>query len=704
MPTAAQIAAQLDEVLETEFTFIRSEELAPLLLALREEEQAFVLDWTRRIASTNTELAHQFVRRAPQALVALEPRVIEAWALHVMDVYDRSGLHPALEAIRDVENFQRRSFERTAGAMFDEVSGVLLPFVRGLSGRRLRMEMAEEPYTDSEILYLPALVAQLPSVTENFRLYKAMAVLLWAQTRYGTFRLPLVETFAAYAHPELAQRTFHALETRRLEACIARELPGLARELRQLHAQLDDLHEHELWREALEAMAAPQTSAADALGWVARLYGTPLPPPRCYQGELHPERVASVMQARIMKEKMLLRVRLAQLLDEHEQKARPAAHSEGRSRQFGLREAPDTEQPEGQQYELTLDEVPLNPPPEVNALMTSIVLDLGEIPAEYLIPAEAGEYDPRLYREQPTDPDEVWHGTYHEIGALHYPEWDYGRQHYRKNWCVMREREVSPVHDDFVAETLQRYGGLVKHLRRSFEAMRDEERRLKRQSFGDEVDIDALVEALADARDGSEMSDRLFTRLHRVERNIAVAFMVDMSGSTRGWINDAEREALLLLCEALESLGDRYAIYGFSGITRKRCELYKVKAFDEPYDAEVQARISGIRPQDYTRMGFAIRHLTKLLADTDARTRILVTLSDGKPDDYSDYRGAYGIEDTRRALIEAKRDGIHPYCITIDSEGADYLPHMYGPVNYAVIDEVRLLPFKVADIYRRLTT
>jgi nitric oxide reductase NorD protein len=192
--------------------------------------------------------------------------------------------------------------------------------------------------------------------------------------------------------------------------------------------------------------------------------------------------------------------------------------------------------------------------------------------------------------------------------------------------------------------------------------------------------------------------------MHRAERNIAVAFMVDMSGSTRGWINDAERESLILLCEALESLGDRYAIYGFSGMTRKRCELYKVKAFDEPYGAEVQARISGIRPQDYTRMGFAIRHLTKVLRETEARTRILITLSDGKPDDYSDYRGEYGIEDTRRALLEARRDGIHPYCITIDEQARDYLPHMYGPAAYTLVDEVRQLPLKVSDIYRRLTT
>ena len=235
--------------------------------------------------------------------------------------------------------------------------------------------------------------------------------------------------------------------------------------------------------------------------------------------------------------------------------------------------------------------------------------------------------------------------------------------------------------------------------------MRDENRLLKRQPYGDEVDLDALIEAIADTRDGREMSERLFTRSHRAERNIAVAFMIDMSGSTKGWINDAEREALLLLCEALEQLGDRYAIYGFSGLTRKRCELYRIKRFDEPYNDQVRARISGIRPQEYTRMGFAIRHLTSLLNDVEARTKLLITLSDGKPDDYHDgYRGQYGIEDTRQALIEAKRSGVHSFCITIDKEAREYLPHMYGAAHYVIIDDVRKLPHKVPDIYRRLTS
>jgi len=130
-----------------------------------------------------------------------------------------------------------------------------------------------------------------------------------------------------------------------------------------------------------------------------------------------------------------------------------------------------------------------------------------------------------------------------------------------------------------------------------------------------------------------------------------------------------------------------------------------VKEFADHYDNQVRQRIAGIQPKDYTRMGVAIRHLSGLLNQVDAKTRVLITLSDGKPDDYNDeYRGEYGIEDTRRALIEAKRTGIHPFCITIDREGHDYLPHMYGQVNYTIVDAVEKLPYKVSDIYRRLTT
>ena len=702
--TEQQIIEMLDEYLEAEFTFIRTDELAAKLLPLEDKHQRFILAWVKSLASTQVELAHQFINNVIRVLDDMDRQTIEEWAEYTLDVYDSSGLHPAMEVIRSVEQYVELSRVREVGSVYSEVRGVLDRFVHGLTGRELKIEQGEYGYTDSETIYLPKVVALLDSKEENFTLYKAMVTMLWAQTRYGTFRNSPLQQLNRYEDPKQAIELYHLLETIRLEACIQRELPGLYRRMQMMKEKVGMYYERSL-ADVVNQLSAIRATAADSMQWVEKLYGQTIELADCYQGFFRLHEVEKVTAQRIEKEKALLRVKLAELVDE----LTPADSGVDKSdRKIGIKEKTQVDEDnendilEPGTYEITLDDIPMVPPESVKKLLTSIQLDLSQIPDEYLTPAGDGEYDASLF--QAPDPDEVWQGTYHEEGAEFYDEWDVRRDHYRKGWCVQREREVKPVYNEFVSDTLKKHHGLVERLRKTFEAMRDEDRLLKRQVNGDDVDIDALVEALADTVDGSEMTDRLFMQMHRNERNIAVAFMVDMSGSTRGWINEAERESLLLLCEALELLGDRYAIYGFSGNTRKKCELYRVKTFDEPYTAEIQARIAGIEAQDYTRMGVTIRHLTKLLRQQEAKTRMLITLSDGKPDDIDHYRGEYGIEDTRKALIEAKYAGIHPFCITIDEHGQDYLPHMYGAVNYTVVDDVASLPLKVSDIYRKLTT
>ena len=234
--------------------------------------------------------------------------------------------------------------------------------------------------------------------------------------------------------------------------------------------------------------------------------------------------------------------------------------------------------------------------------------------------------------------------------------------------------------------------------------MRSQERFVKRQREGDDIDFDALVESISDSRAGLPSSDRLFIRLKRDERDIAVIFLVDMSNSTAGWVNTSLKESLILMTEAMEVLGDRYGIYGFSGMRRSRCELFHVKHLSEPYGEEVKKRISSISPSEYTRMGPPIRHATSILQEVDAKVRLIITLSDGKPEDYDDYKGKYAIEDTRHALLEAKAADIHPFCITIDHHARDYMQHMYGPANYIFIDNVRKLPLRIPEIYRVLTS
>jgi nitric oxide reductase NorD protein len=353
--------------------------------------------------------------------------------------------------------------------------------------------------------------------------------------------------------------------------------------------------------------------------------------------------------------------------------------------------------------QLTLDGQPVDMSEDLKELLGSIIQDFGEIPDSHMDPSEQSDYSDELLPQSNGEADSSELDLQNE-GTFQYKEWDCTRQRFREDFCTLRELTVPPGDETFIDETLEKHKGVLKEIKRSFEAVLGESRPQRRQCDGDDIDLGALIEAYTDLARGEEMSEHLYTRYKNVERNIAVMFMVDMSGSTLGWVNNAERESLVLLCEALQLLGDRYAIFGFSGRTNKRCEVYSIKEFDESYSEVVKQRISGIRPKAYTRMGVAIRHLGKLLQDTQARTKLLITLSDGRPEDYGGYKGQYGIEDTRHALLEMKQEGVHAFCITIDNEAQEYLPHMYGNANYAVIDEVEKLPLKVADIYRRLTT
>jgi nitric oxide reductase NorD protein len=708
-----EIIELLDIYFDVEFSYIKSEVPAELIVTQPREHQDFILDLTRRIAATNAELAFQFATSSIRALQAMDKHMVEAWAMTATDDYDRKGLFPAMSIIRDLDSFVHSAHINASGAILEEEISVLLPFAQGLSGRKLKITATpnKHAYTDTETIFLPAVMAQLQESKENFLIYKATVAFLWAQIQFGTFRASF-DVLLECENPDTQLKKFHTLETIRLDACIKRELPGLYRDMKMLKQKTDGQIEAaykqtDSWQQIKEKLTADSASINDTLECMILLDEAHCPPPSCYQGTLQLEQVAVVMQKRIEKEKAYFRIALSELAKDFLKKNTEDENVEidvDAETKFDVRIKDETQPLNSGVIELQLEGELVPVPDHVKELMTSIIVDFGEIPPEHLHAAGPGEYDLKKYEEDMLNPDDVWKGPYHEEGAQLYNEWNFKRQHYHKNWCVLRELEVKPEYDDFVENTLLKYKGLLKSLRHTFEILRGEDKLLKKQSYGDDVDIDALVEAYADVKSGMEMSDRLFTKMHKEERNVAVIFMVDMSGSTKGWINEAERESLILLAEVLQILGDRFAIYGFSGMTRKRCELYKIKAIDEDYNDEIKARIANIQPQDYTRMGVFIRHMTRIFNDIEASTKLLITLSDGKPDDYDTYRGEYGVEDTRQALYEAHREGIHSYCITIDEQARDYLPHMYGAANYSVIDDVAQLPLKVSDIYRRLTT
>ena len=255
---------------------------------------------------------------------------------------------------------------------------------------------------------------------------------------------------------------------------------------------------------------------------------------------------------------------------------------------------------------------------------------------------------------------------------------------------------------------LRRHAREVELVRRRFERLRPRRVRLARQLDGADVDIAAYTVSHADARAGCGGEDRLYETVRPVRRDIAVSLLVDVSGSTDSWLSehgriiDVEKEALLLVCEALDALGDRYSVAAFSGEGPESVSVFPVKRFDERYGDTVRLRIAGLEHDRYTRMGAALRHATAQLCPESARHRLLLLLTDGKPNDVDLYEGRYGIEDTRQAVAEARLQGVQPFCLTVDREAPTYLPRVFTPDGYTVLRRAHTLPLALVDVVRRL--
>lgn len=294
--------------------------------------------------------------------------------------------------------------------------------------------------------------------------------------------------------------------------------------------------------------------------------------------------------------------------------------------------------------------------------------------------------------------------------AVRYPEWDHTIQDYRMNWCRVVERPAEAGSDEFVSSTLTTHQSAIKSLRRFFESLRPPAfRRIAGQADGEELDIDAVVRRAAELRAGHEGGDRLYIRREKKERDVAVAFLVDVSGSTSRQLEngrrviDIEKESLVLLCEALDAVGDEYGLYAYSGQGRASVDFLTIKDFDDRLGASTAHRLGGLGPRQQNRDGAAIRHATAKLLAREVKTRILMLLSDGRPLD-GDYKDEYSLEDTKAALRDARRQGVDSFCVTIDREADSYLRRMYGDVRYSVIDRSEALPTRLPLIYQRLAT
>jgi hypothetical protein len=295
--------------------------------------------------------------------------------------------------------------------------------------------------------------------------------------------------------------------------------------------------------------------------------------------------------------------------------------------------------------------------------------------------------------------------------GIAYPEWDYREARYKADWARVTEKRLADANPAEAARLADRHAGTLKRLKRAVQSQKPTRMApLTRQLDGEDFDLEATVRYLTERSAGRSPDPGIYRRRVIRQRDLAVTLLADLSTSImqtvpdgQGRLVDTVRAGVLLFAESMEEVGDPYSIAGFCSKYRDNVNYYTIKGFDEPLTAGIRATVGGLSGRLATRMGAAIRHATRSFDNVPAHRRLLLLLSDGRPEDYDDGGDRrYLHEDTRMAVKEAVNAGVHPFCITVDTLANQYLPQIFGRGHYLVLDQVSSLPAKLPEIYLRL--
>jgi len=735
------------------------DDIIDALAKLNNEHQEILFSQISAIWPVSHSLCLSFLEEGSAVIGGIPVDLVPQWVRTILRSYEKDGLASARQYISQVDEKFLDPLNSQNEVKFEDISARMLFYIRGVSGQNIDIEKELIAQTDTSTLYIPQSISVLPHYSQNQLVYKFLLTLHWGFIRFGTFKTsPSVQEFHireetslhrpdrdiqnsvpdffySFADIELAADLFFLLEIGRVLSWIRKDLPGLAKQFSGLNHDLiqafpqtekssvssaviefaytilfnnsktntwlkniylHDRYEHATTEEVISDLREFYDDFAHLSGPYVR------PPLLNLLGKHNFNRASKEIEKRRVKTKQAFILQLQALQKKIQHKRDSRASTEQNSADQSVIVVSEREKESTTQHVMgIIDNPDVELPDELATLIREIKNDLGHIPKSYFSAASgvSGKgFNPRGNAvELPEEQNTI-------ASSIQFDEWDYRRSGYRTNWCQLYEKQLPVLQSTFVSSTLEKHRGLLLKLRRQFELMKTSEHFVRRQREGVDLDLDAIVEARGDQRAGISPSENLFVRLHRNERDIATVFLIDMSNSTEGWVGNVIKESLVLLCEVMDVAGDPYGILGFSGMRRSRCEIYTIKGIEETYSQLIHQRINSIMPREYTRMGSAIRYSTQYLKNCEARTRLLVTITDGKPEDYDDYKGEYAIEDTRKALMESRGCGMHAFCITVDREAHDYLPRMYGKGNYIFIDDIKKLPFKMVDLYRLLTT
>ena len=716
-----------------------------------------------RLAAGHLDLIEPYLEGLSQGLERLSGEALQRFVDRVLDEVDRDA--PTARRFLALSSGQGREACRSlqTAATLEENMARLNRYLAARTGRAGRIyplsaaapvlnqvgRKASASATDGVGLYLPDAVDRFADRNENVRLLHTMAKFEAGLIEFDTFSFDMERArdlgclrglggtgrpnddapdgFTAFSrlfdNPRLALDLLTLYEHARIRVRLAGSYPGLVRSgLPYYQAALEERLQEASHLSLLDAcygvlaLAIPSArlglkrtvrqGLVDAVGaafaargpetmrvehcadLVAKTYdrfqetlhregpaAAPFDPP--YRLALQPELIAAPgRELRTRLERLIATLKACGITPYRGDLRQLLQQTDGRPAVEDILRLPPRRPPEG--AEAAVDTAPPPLPPESVLFQEDLVQDI----------ADPGDVDRITWFKE-------WSAT---IG-------DYLHDHVR-----VRDRHLKGGDPDFYRDVLERCEGLVRRIRRSFELLRPEGLALLRQWVeGDDFDYRALLDFALDRKAGRLPSDRLYIKRVKQRRDVAVMLLVDLSrstsnivkGSTRS-VLDVAKEAVVLFTQALEVVGDSYAVAGFSGTGRLGVDFFRIKDFDEPLGAAVKATLSALSPQRSTRMGAAVRRAARELATRDNRVRLLLMIGDGFPNDTA-YKGDYAVQDTRQAIAEARSSGIVTQAITVNLPASPRLDTLYGPVRHTVITRVDELPDKLLRLYGALT-
>jgi nitric oxide reductase NorD protein len=695
-----------------------------------------VLNTVIQISDSSTSSAVECFKASPFALKTASLEQFHDWAMNGLALYGKDSRRAQAYYALESNGSRKALYKGESGVTLDSVSQLLRLYIEGLTGRDMLIkpvsEITEEfKIGDGRTIFLPTAISEFEDESSNFKLYKALAAHAAGQVEFGTYDKDTTEIEAAntetatkfngngqhkinpntamdffyvlshFPEKDLARRIFTTIENGRIDRHLRKNYRGIRRELDFVRTRLATS------RPELELL--PQELVPfELLFQTAMLGGTTSAAKQAY-GSIAID-IENIFNHYVT-EKTTVGDTLAATLRIYEifEKLNDNEEMEMENEKSDKNESDENGGEGGnEQAEADAERKPNNTAFSEPFSYWSPSAEQMISNSEEILAALAGDAD---ISEQ---------GLEEGDKAYFYDEWDRDLGDYRTRWCRVIERKNARGSRSFVASVRGRFAGVISSVRHQFQMLRPENlRKIIGELDGEDFDLQSVIDYAIDRRTSGRVSERLYTRNLRRRRDVVVSFLLDMSSSTARTISrypnqpyskpgqriiDIEKEGLVLMSEALEAVGDCYSIQGFTSEGRRNVKFYVIKDFEEHYSPEVEKRIGGITYQNNTRLGAAIRHAVARLESQEARTKLLIVLSDGRPYDHDYGDSRYAREDTKIALRQAKISNITPFCITIDRESEDQLRDLYGEVGYTIIDNVMSLPERMPGIYRRLTT